>query len=255
MKTSSSFEPKSLGFAKVNGIELYYEIYGSGEPLFFLHGYTQSSKAWKEYVEEYSKEFEVYLVDLRGHGKSGVCTEKFSLKKSAKDILELLRHLKIEKTKAIGMSFGGDVLLQLAAMSPGLLESMIVIGSNGDWDAQDFPEMLKEFTFERITKPHWIYEFQPGGDEQVKAIVDELANYKFHLSDAEIKNITAKTLLVLGDRDGQISVESVVRLNGRLGNSQLWIVPNTSHYAHDGDNRNEFLRISKRFFMEIEGEK
>ena len=52
-------------------------FYGEGEPLFFLHGYTQSSVAWKDFIDEYTKDYEVYLVDLRGHGKSAIFKGKF----------------------------------------------------------------------------------------------------------------------------------------------------------------------------------
>lgn len=249
-KTSNTLKPKISELAEVNGVRIYYEVYGNGDPLFLLHGYTQSSVAWREFINDYSKDFEVYLVDLRGHGKSDIFEEKFSVIESAKDILALIKFLNIEKISGIGVSFGGDVLLELSNLNPEILGSMIIVGANGDWDANDFPEMLKPFNFNNIEDFQWIYEFHSGGENQIKKIIEQLANYKIKLSEDEIKNIKAKTLLVLGDNDGQVSIESVVRLHKMLNNSNLWIVPNTSHFAHNGDNKSEFLRLSKTFFSE-----
>ena len=250
MKNANSLNPQKAELVEVNGTKIYYEVYGEGEPLFFLHGYTQSSIAWKDFVAEYANDYEVYLVDLRGHGKSEAFKETFSVKESAKDILDLIKYLSIEKIKAVGVSFGGDVLLQISIQNINIIESMILVGANGDWNAQDFPEMLETFKFENIEEFQWIYDFHSGDDERIKSIIQELANYKIKLSEDEVRNIKAKTLLILGDNDGQISIESVVKLNNMLSESHLWIVPNTSHFAHDGDNKKEFVRISKNFLGE-----
>jgi pimeloyl-ACP methyl ester carboxylesterase len=247
MNTNNTPQPKLSDFAEVNGTKLYYEVYGTGEPLFLLHGFTQSSVAWKSFVAEYAKDFEVYLVDLRGHGKSEIFNEKFSVAQSAEDLLALLQQLKLKKIKAIGMSFGGDILLQVGTINPGILESIIVIAANADWNAQDYPEMLKTYTFDKVDQFQWIYDFHTGGDTQIRTITEELANYKIKLSDDQIKKIKSKTLLLVGDSDGQISLKSMLRLYNLISDSQFWVVPDTAHYAHDGDNKNEFLRISKSF--------
>ena len=247
MKTAVRAKPKRTQFVEVNGTQLYYEVHGSGEPLILLHAYTQSSVAWKRFVEEYSIDYEVYLIDMRGHGRSDQFRGRFSVSESAKDVIELIKYLKIERTKGIGVSLGGDVLLQICSLNPEIIESMIIIGANGDWDARDFPEMLRTFNVENIGQFQWMYDFAFGGAEQIKAIIEQLGNYKIKLSEDEIRNIRAKTLLVLGDSDGQVSIESVVRLNRMLEHSHLWIVPNTSHFAHDGDNKDEFVRVSRSF--------
>ena len=220
---------------------------GNGEPLLLLHGYTQSSIAWQSYVEEYSDNYKVYLIDLRGHGKSSPFNETFSVKSASQDVLKLIEHLGIQKIKGIGLSFGGDVLLQMSCLKPKLIDSMIIIGANGDWNSQDFPDMLNTFNYENVEKFQWIYDYHTGGNEQIKKVLDELANYKIKLTNEELLQVDTKTLIVLGDKAEQISIESVTHLHKTLKNSQLWVVPNTGHYAHDGDNRSEFLRLSKQF--------
>ncbi|WP_430408429.1 alpha/beta fold hydrolase [Kordia sp.] len=239
--------PKKSNYIQINDTQLYYEIYGEGQPLLLLHGFTQSSIAWLEYVKEYSDKFQVYLIDLRGHGKSSIFKEKFSVQEASEDVLKLMKHLNVKKIKGIGLSFGGDVLLQLSSMNPELIESMIIIGANGDWNAQDFPAMLNTFNYDNIDNFKWIEEYHSGGYKQIKSLLDQLPNYKIKLTEEELKRIKAKTLLVLGDKAEQISISSVVTLHETLKYSKLWIVPNTGHYAHDGDNRHEFLRLSNKF--------
>ncbi|WP_422360801.1 alpha/beta fold hydrolase [Reichenbachiella sp.] len=246
---SQAQTPTQTAGLELNDVSIYYETYGQGEPLLLLHGYTQSSKSWKDFVEYYAQDYKVYLIDLRGHGKSSPFTETFKVEDATKDILALIQTLKLEKIKGIGFSFGGDVLLQLSSMSPETVESMVVIGSNADWDAQNYPDMLEAFTYENIEQFAWIRDFHAGGEEQVQSVIEQLANYNIKMSADELARIKANTLLILGDRE-QISVESVVSLSKKIDNSALWIMPNTGHYAHQGDNREEFIRISKKFLAQ-----
>ena len=101
--------PKKAETVSLNGTNIYYEVYGKGEPLFLLHAWTLSSQSWFPYVAEYASSFEVYLVDLKGHGKSSSFQEKLSIKSAASDIDALINYLKLDSIKAIGYSYGGDV--------------------------------------------------------------------------------------------------------------------------------------------------
>ena len=145
---SFSQTPKKTESVSVNGKKIYYEVYGEGKPLFLLHGYTLSSRSWVPYVMDFNKEYEVYLIDLTGHGRSEAFKENLSIKSVAEDLNSLIEYLKLEKIKAIGFSFGGDVLFQLALINPSLIESMITIGAVGTWTINDFPEYQKIFTYE-----------------------------------------------------------------------------------------------------------
>ena len=78
--------PKKSESVLINGKNIYYEIYGKGKPLFLLHGYTLSSKSWMPYVNDFDKEYVVYLIDLTGHGKSEAFKENLSIKSVAEDL-------------------------------------------------------------------------------------------------------------------------------------------------------------------------
>ena len=93
MKTATPIEPNTTELVKVKGTRLYFEDYGVGEPLIFLHAYTQSSVAWNSFVEDSSNDYEVYLIYLRGHGKSDSCRRRFSVSECAKDVIDLVKYL------------------------------------------------------------------------------------------------------------------------------------------------------------------
>lgn len=240
--------PKRSETVTLNGTNIYYEVYGKGEPLFLLHGYTQSSKYWVPYVADYVDDFEVYLVDLKGHGKSSPFTETLSIKTAAMDIETLIKYLKFDSIKAIGYSYGGDVLFQLAILRPGLIKSMISIGACGTWNAKDYPDWIEFLSYKNITNLKWLHE-QQTNEAQIKAILDQFPNYQISISEDELKTIQTETLIVLGDQDNSIPLECVSSVRRNLPTSYLWILPNSGHGAHEGKNGQQFAKTSKEFFQ------
>ncbi|MEM9078830.1 MAG: alpha/beta hydrolase [Bacteroidota bacterium] len=238
--------PKKSESVAINGKTLYYEIYGKGKPLFLLHGYTQSSVSWKPYVKAYEKEYEVYLIDLTGHGKSEAFKEDLSIRSVAEDLNSLIQYLNLDKIKAIGFSFGGDVLYQLALINPSLVTSMITIGAVGTWTINDFPEYLEAFTFENSANFPWL-KTSHSGDEQIKAIMNQFKNYTIKISDKELQNIKPEVLIMIGDDDEGMNLKEVIRVKENLPNSDLWVLPNVSHGAHEGETKEEFIIKSKAF--------
>jgi pimeloyl-ACP methyl ester carboxylesterase len=237
---------KKSEMVTLNGNNIYYEVYGNGEPLFLLHGFTQSSKSWLHFVNEYANEFEVYLVDLKGHGKSSQFTEKLSIRSAAMDIDALIKHLKLDTINAIGYSYGGDILFQLALLHPGLIKSMICIGACGSWDAKDFPTWVEYLSYNNLNNLPWMHE-QQTSLAQIRSILDQVPNYIISVSGDEMKTIQTKTLLVLGDQDDSIPLECISRTRKNLPHSFLWILPNTGHGAHTDKNKADFVKLSKEF--------
>ncbi|PKG43836.1 alpha/beta fold hydrolase [Psychroflexus sp. MES1-P1E] len=238
--------PKKTESVSINGKNLYYEIYGKGKPLFLLHGYTQSSKSWRPYIKDYVKEYEVYLIDLTGHGKSEPFKQDLSIEAVAQDLNGLIQYLKLKKIKAIGFSFGGDVLYQLALISPYVIESMITIGAVGTWTINDFPEYLKAFTFENRNNFPWL-KTSHDGDEQIKAMMNQFKNYTVKVSDEELQSIKPEILIMIGDDDEGMDLGEVFRVKKNLPKSDLWILPNVAHGAHEGETKDEFIIKSKAF--------
>ena len=239
-------QPTKAETVLINGKNIYYEVYGQGSPLFLLHGYAQSSHAWRDHVKHYSDEYQVFLVDLTGHGKSDAFTEKLSIKKVAEDLNSLIQHLKLDKINAFGFSFGGDVLYQLALINPSVIESMVTIGSVGSWSIKDYPEIEQSFTYENAKDYLWI-KGAHSSDEQVRIMFEQFTNYSVRMSNTDLKQIKSKVLIVTGDNDQGVPLEEVIRSRKYLPNSELWIIPNTGHGGHDGENKEAFIQLSKSF--------
>lgn len=238
--------PKKAESVSVNGTTLYYQTHGTGKPLLLLHGYTQSSVMWESYIKDFEKEYEVYLIDLTGHGKSEAFKEDLSIRSVAEDLNTLIHYLNLDEIKAIGFSFGGDVLYQLALINPTLISSMITIGAVGTWTIKDFPEYLEVFTFENRANYPWL-KTSHRNDEQVRAILDQFKNYTVSLSNGELQSIQAEVMIMIGDDDPSMDLKEAVRVKENVPNSDLWILPNVSHSAHEGENKEEFIKRAKSF--------
>ncbi len=126
---------------------------------------------------------------------------------------------------------------------------MITIGSCGNWNAKEHPEFIKSLSYENIENLGWIRENQLS-EAQIKVLLNNLQNYSTSVSDKEFEKIRAKTLIVLGDHDNIIPIESVAFARKYLPESYLWILPDMQHGAHEGKNKIDFVRVSKEFFSQ-----
>ena len=238
--------PKKSESVSINGKKIYYEVYGEGKPLFLLHGYTQSTKSWKPYVKDYEDTYEVYLVDLAGHGRSEPLKEDLSIRSVAEDLNDLIKYLQLDEIQAIGFSFGGDVLYQLSLINPDLIKSMITIGAVGTWTINDFTYYLEAFTFENKDNFPWLASAHES-DEHIKVLMDQFKNYTVKLSDEDLQSIKPETLIVIGDNDEGMDLFEVARVRKHLPKSDLWVLPNVAHGAHEGETKDEFIVKSKAF--------
>jgi pimeloyl-ACP methyl ester carboxylesterase len=99
---SASSNPKECwSFVNANGINMYYESFGSGKPLIFLHGSMGTGKVWKPYIPILSNDFNIILPDVRGHGKTENPDKKIDLHLIADDIVALIEALKLEKPSCV----------------------------------------------------------------------------------------------------------------------------------------------------------
>ncbi len=126
----------------VNGIQLYYEVTGRGAPLLFLHGLGSCSQDWEFQVAEFSKDFRVITVDLRGHGHSDRPHGPYTMEMLAADAAGLLRALGVESAHVVGLSLGGGIAFQMAVSFPSLVKSLVVVNSAPDATIRTFKQRL-----------------------------------------------------------------------------------------------------------------
>lgn len=246
---SYSQTPDETAYADLGNIRLYYEIYGEGDPLLLLHGWTQTSDFWKEYIPFFSDRYRVIAIDLRGHGRSGILTDAFSIQKAADDIKSLMDMLGLSGARAVGLSYGGLVLLELAHNHPQQLSSMILIGASANYNGKENQDPNNPFDFEQLPEAFLaqLQSVHPHGISQVKALFNQDLSYEIKLSETDLSQIPARTLIIGGDRDDIVGVDAAVQLYKHLPDARLWILPNTGHLAITEPNKERFLATALEF--------
>lgn len=114
---------------RVNDINLYYQVSGSGAPLVFIHGLGSSARDWELQVAEFSQTFQVITFDLRGHGQSDKPAGPYTMPLFASDTAGLLIALGVESANIVGLSLGGGVAFQLAIDAPSLIKKLVIVNS------------------------------------------------------------------------------------------------------------------------------
>lgn len=240
-------------FTEINGIELHYEIHGEGEPLLWLHGGMGCGADWQHVYSEPPKGYRLIAPDLRGHGATANPSGAITFRQLARDVRALLQHLQLARVKAVGLSGGGIVLLHLATLDPGCVESMVVVSA-----PPYFPEqaraiqrqfsaaMLGEAEMARMRARH------KHGDGQIQQLIEWARAMGATYDDVNftpplLSTIRAETLIVFGDRDFLYPVSMATDLKNAIPQSYLWVVPNGGHGPVFGEHAPRFVETSLAF--------
>jgi pimeloyl-ACP methyl ester carboxylesterase len=235
------------GHAAVNGIEMYYEIHGEGEPLLLLHGGVVGIPMLAPVLPLLSQTRKVIAAELRGHGRSSDDDGPFSHEVMADDVAGLLGRLGIEQADVMGYSLGGEVALQLVIRHPELVRKLVVIAASMKHDGF-YPEVLADF--ERMgpdtaepMKQSPLSQLFPNVDWGVLfAKLGAMLRQDYDWS-RDVAAISAPTLLIFADADA-IRPEHIVEFFELLGGgqrdagldgslrpkNQLAILPGQTHY-------------------------
>lgn len=221
-------------YLETNGVKIYYEVHGEGDPLLMLHGFTISGKSWEPWIEDLSKNYQLIIPDMRGHGNSTNPSEKFTHALSAKDMYGLMDHLKIDHFIAMGQSSGAMTLIHMATMDTSRISSMILVAGT-----TYFPEECRQYlagvkyeTYHGTAT--YMKALHPRGEEQIRMILNQWSSMSKSYDDMNFTNpylstIICPTLIIHGDRDGFFPIDIPVALYKAIPNSYLWIVPNDGH--------------------------
>jgi Alpha/beta hydrolase family len=135
--------PVESGYVPVNGLEMYYEIHGSGQPLVLLHGNLSTiGTSFGKVLPKLSPTRQIIAVEQQGHGHTADIDRPFSIEQWAQDTTALLRHLGIEQADFFGYSSGGAVALEIALRSPALLRKLVWAGGTSYRRNGLYPELL-----------------------------------------------------------------------------------------------------------------
>ena len=126
----SAQQKPTTGYAPVNGLKMYYEVHGSGDPVVLLHGsFMTITNNWTGWIGELSKTRKVIAVEMQGHGRTADIKRDFSYENLADDVAALLDHLKIPSADLIGYSMGGGVAMQCAIRHPDKVRKVVSISA------------------------------------------------------------------------------------------------------------------------------
>lgn len=237
----------------INGMEMYYEIHGAGEPLVLLHGGTGAGVNWGLIFKNAPAGYQLIIPDLRGHGRSTNPSGGFTFRQSALDVFAMLDHLGIEKFKAIGISLGAKTLLHVATQQPARLEAMVLVSATPYFPAQT-RAIMRQVSPDNRTEAEWeqMRQWHKHGDEQIRALWTMANSFKDSYDDMNftppyLSTIAARTLIVHGDRDPLYPINMAVELYSAIPRSYLWVIPNGGHGPIFGKMVDQFVETSLAF--------
>jgi pimeloyl-ACP methyl ester carboxylesterase len=225
-KTPFGNNSKVGQFASIRGFNMYYESYGSGQPLLLIHGNNGSIADFSNQIPFFSQYYRVIVADNRSHGKSIDTKDSLNYEMMADDFSALLDHLKIDSAHVIGWSDGGINGLLLASRHPEKVKKLAATGANlipdagiaiDPWIVSDVKHTIdslnklpNNLTVRRSLKlQHLLYE-QP------------------HIGHEVLQKIQCPTLVIGGDND-VILPKHTLEIAENIPKAYLWILPNSGH--------------------------
>jgi pimeloyl-ACP methyl ester carboxylesterase len=222
------------GYAKVNGIDMYYAVYGSGDPVLLIHGGLGHADIWASQVAELSKTHKVIVADSRGHGRTTRDTRPFGYQLMASDYLALLDHLKIDKTALVGWSDGGIIGLDIAMSHPERLTRLFAHAANVTTDGV-IPGVENNKTFaayiERSGKDYAKLSKTPDQYDAFVGDIVKMWSSEPAWTKEQLGKISLPTAIVVGDHDEAIKHEHTDYMAAAIPGATEIILPNASHFA------------------------
>lgn len=240
------------GHVKANGVDYYYEITGTGEPLLMLHGGLGSSDMFAPVLPAFSEHRQVITVDLYGHGRTALGSQPMDLRDMADDIAAVLQQLGVKQADVLGYSLGGGVAFRLAVQHPEVVRRLVLV-SVGFSDAGFYPEiraqqnainagLAEQFKDTPMYKSYVAIAPRPGDFPKLLQAIGDLMRRHYDYSE-DAKKLSVPTMLVFADGDmyrPEHEVEFYKLLGGGLrdagweretmAKNRLAIIPDQTHY-------------------------
>lgn len=237
----------TTGYAPVNGLKMYYEVHGSGDPVVLLHGaFMTITNNWTGWIEELSKTRKVIALEMQGHGRTADIPRDITGENLADDVSALLDYLKIPRADLIGYSMGGTVAMQCAIRHPDKVRKVVVISAmlRRDGAVQEGQDALATLTADAFKGSPIEAEYKrlspnPDGFPTFVKRVLAMDSKGHDISDDQLKATKAPMFFIHGDSDG-IRLEHVAEMFHLKGGgvhgdlkplpaSRLAILPATTH--------------------------
>src|SRR5215217_551843 len=232
--------------AEINGVDIYYEVYGEGDPVLFIHGGLANGDYWVNVIPAITDAgYQAIVMDSRGHGRSSFDETPISYEVMANDVLGLMDHLDIDKFDLVGWSDGGIIGLELAIHHPERLNKVVAYGANFDptgvrldinenayWNA--FVERASE-DYQRLS-PH------PERWDEFLGNISNMWATEPNYTEEQLRSITTPFLILDGAKKEAIDLNQTKLMALLIPGAELVIMPDTGHFAAF-EQPEEFARI------------
>jgi pimeloyl-ACP methyl ester carboxylesterase len=225
--------PEHSGYAPVNGIKIWYAEFGQGEPVILLHGGLANANYWGNQVPVLAKNYQVIVMDSRGHGRSTRNSEPFGYDLMASDVIGLLDFLKIPKAAIVGWSDGAILGLDIAIHHPERVTKLFAFAANSDPSA--VKDVSQSPVFNRfIARASKEYERLSPTPDQYKQFLDEITKMwasQPNFTAKQLHAITVPAWIVDGDHDEAIKAERTALMAKEIPGARLLFQPDGSHFS------------------------
>ncbi|MDI3565313.1 alpha/beta fold hydrolase [Bradyrhizobium sp. Arg816] len=221
------------GFAPVNGIKVWYAIFGRGEPVLLLHGGLANANYWGHQVRALQRHYQVIVMDSRGHGRSSRNQEPYGYDLMASDVVALLDYLKIRNAAIVGWSDGAIIGLDIAMKHPERVSKLFAFAANSD--PSGVADIASSDVFNAyIARAGEEYKRLSPTPTEYKSFVAEITKMwesqpKWTASD--LAAIKVPTWIVDGDHDEAIKRENTEFMAANIPGAGLLIQPGVSHFS------------------------
>jgi pimeloyl-ACP methyl ester carboxylesterase len=252
------------GYAPVNGLKMYYEIHGRGEPLVLLHSAFYTIGMWGPFLASLAETHRVVAVEFQGHGHTADIDRPFSYEQLADDVAAVLDHLGIAQADIVGHSIGADTALQVAIRHPERVRKLVPISGKYRYDGE-YPELLagiQQMTPAIFAGTPYVdaYRSTAPNPDGFPLLVEKLKAFfgtEYAWPDEDLRSIAAPTLLMIGDAD-IVRPEHEMQLFRLLGGgvpgdltglpkSRLAILPGTMHGTIVVERTDELVAMIEAF--------
>jgi pimeloyl-ACP methyl ester carboxylesterase len=231
---------------EADGLRVYYEVYGEGEPLLLLHGGTATCRSWSSHLPAFIEHFRVFAPDSRGHGRTNNPANELDYRVMADDVAALIRALGLQRPLVLGYSDGGQIVLELGMRYPGLARALVLGGTQfrfseaylGDARALLGITEGEEVDLDRLERdqPDFVGYLRQEhahvyGPEYWKTYVKQIAALwltPLRYAPEDLAAVTDPVLILVGDRDGACTEEAPELLR-QLRNAELAVAPGSDH--------------------------
>lgn len=221
------------GYAPINGVRIWYAVFGQGDPVLLLHGGLANSDYWGHQVPVLAKQYQVIVMDSRGHGRSTRDQQAFSHRLMASDVIGLMDFLKIRKAAIVGWSDGADIGLDVAINHPDRLTKLFAFAS--DTNANSLNDLSQSDVFNAyIARTRLEYQKLSPAPGEYNVFLDQINKMwtsRPNVTAEQLRSIKVPVWVADGDHEEAVKRENTLFIFDNIPGAALLVQAAVSHFS------------------------